>query len=268
MPPAIPPDRIQWLLLNHLAMSHSIDVTRWSHQIEIDGYALMEGVFSESECGTLAAELEAALENAGQDGEAIRSSHGAVYAARNVLDVFPAARRVWRRPAVVALLTSVLGPRCGLVRGLYFDKPPDRTWALPWHQDRTIAVRDNRLPSQRFIKPTRKAGVHHVEAPGDVLAAMLTLRVHLDAATPENGPLRVAPGSHRAKGELTLGDGASELVLAARGDVLAMRPLVAHCSGRSAPGTSQHRRVLHLEFAGRRELGDGYEWNEFIPLTP
>ena len=26
------------------------------------------------------------------------------------------------------------------VRVLYFDKNPDANWAVPWHQDRTIAV--------------------------------------------------------------------------------------------------------------------------------
>ena len=83
------------------------------------------------------------------------------------------------------------------MRILFFDKPPRQTWALPWHKDLTVSVRDNRLPSRHFNKPTRKAGVPHVEAPLSVLESMLTARLHLDDATAENGPLKVVPGSHR-----------------------------------------------------------------------
>src|SRR5262249_56828349 len=103
----------------------------------------------------------------------------------------------WRQPPLPDLLQAVLGPDFGLVRVLFFDKPPGQSWALPWHKDLTIAVRDNRLPSTHFGKPTRKAGVPHVEAPREVLEAMLTLRVHLDDVSEENGPLQVLPGSHR-----------------------------------------------------------------------
>src|SRR6185437_14142607 len=78
------------------------------------------------------------------------------------------------------ILAAILGPKFGLVRILFFDKPPRQTWALPWHKDLTVAVRDNRLPSQHFAKPTRKAGVPHVEAPQAILESMLTARIHLD----------------------------------------------------------------------------------------
>ena len=40
-------------------------------------------------------------------------------------------------------------------------------------------------------------------------------------------------------------------LFADRGDVVLIRPLLAHCSNRSFPNTNCHRRILHLEFAGR-----------------
>ena len=49
-----------------------------------------------------------------------------------------------------------------------------------------------------------------------------------------------------------------------RGDVLLMRPLLAHCSNRSYAGTLRHRRILHLEFAGSADLPDGYTWHTFL----
>src|SRR5262249_2507786 len=163
-----------------------------------------------------------------------------------------------RRPPLPEVLDAVLGPGCGLVRVLFFDKPPEASWALPWHKDLTVAVRDNTLPSAHFGRPTRKAGLPHVEAPAWLLERMLTARVHLDEVTEENGPLRVLPGSHRAGKELNAGAAEPRSILAGRGDVLLMRPLLAHASGHSAPGTARHRRILHLEFAGVRELPDGY----------
>lgn len=133
------------------------------------------------------------------DGRDARSSRGLVYAARNVIDAVPDARTVWRGGILESTLRQVLGGEFGLVRGLFFDKPPDRTWSLPWHKDTAIAVADNSLPSPHFSRPTVKAGVPHVVASDDILRRMLTLRIHLDDVTDENGPLKVIPGSHHSK---------------------------------------------------------------------
>jgi ectoine hydroxylase-related dioxygenase (phytanoyl-CoA dioxygenase family) len=183
------------------------------------------------------------------------------------LTVWPPAAEVWRVPQLISALTSELRPGCGLVRALYFDKPPAQSWALPWHKDLTVAVRDNRLPSGRFGKPTRKAGVPHAEAPLEVLDGMLTARLHLDPVDGENGPLKVIPGSHRAGKALALDTAPPRALHAARGDVLLMRPQLAHCSGKSAPGSGRHRRVLHLEFAARCDLPDGFAWHDFLPVA-
>jgi hypothetical protein len=229
-------------------------------QVERDGFALLRGVFSSAEVEAMRAGLGMALEGG---GTGVLGEAGGVYAARNVLSLWPEAASVWRRPALQEALASVLGPRFGLVRVLFFDKPPEQNWALPWHKDLTVAVLDNRRPSSRFRKPTRKAGVPHAEAPVEVLRAMLTARVHLDDVSEGNGPLKVIPGSHREGKGLDLGAVPPHTVLAARGDVLLIRPLLAHCSNRSHAGT--RRRILHLEFAAPPELPDGYAWHTYLP---
>lgn len=132
------------------------------------------------------------------EGRNTRSSRGHVYAARNVIEAVPEALVVWRQGPIFETLRQVLGEHFGLVRGLFFDKPPDRTWALSWHKDKSIAVADNTLASTHFSRPTRKAGVPHVIASDDVLRRMLTMRIHLDDVTEENGPLRVIPESHKS----------------------------------------------------------------------
>jgi ectoine hydroxylase-related dioxygenase (phytanoyl-CoA dioxygenase family) len=233
-------------------------------QIEADGFAIMRSVYSAELCRQIAAELEAALAACKDEATALKRQNGAIYGARNLLRVFPAAAVIWRREPLVELLSEVLGSDFGLVRGLYFDKPPRGNWSLPWHQDLTIAVKDHSLPSERFRRPTIKAGVPHVEAPDELLKQMLTLRIHLDDATEENGPLQVLPGTHVGRGtEVPFRPPVT--IFAAAGDVLAIRPLLSHSSAASREGTDRHRRVIHLEFAASRKLPDSFEWQDFLP---
>jgi hypothetical protein len=236
-------------------------MTCWRNDLERDGFVTLAGVYDGAEVARLLASLEAAMA-AGDPG--IRGDEGAVYAARNVIDWWPPAAQVWKRPPLREALLEALGERMGLVRALYFDKPPGQSWALPWHKDMTIAVKDNALPTTHFRKPTTKAGVPHVEGSEAVLAAMLTARVHLDDVSDENGPLKVVPGSHRSGKAMADLDGPIRTLHARAGDVLLIRPLVAHCSNRSLAGTGRHRRILHLEFAASAELPDGYEWHDFL----
>jgi ectoine hydroxylase-related dioxygenase (phytanoyl-CoA dioxygenase family) len=138
---------------------------------------------------------------------------------------------------------------------------------LPWHQDKTIAVKDNRRPSKVFLHPTTKAQVPHLEAPPSVLQHMLTLRLHLDDVDEENGPLRVITGSHRPSSEQQNDPNLGEMrtICVRRGDVLAIRPLVSHSSSSSKPGTKRHRRILHFEFSGQPRLPEGFCWHMFVP---
>jgi ectoine hydroxylase-related dioxygenase (phytanoyl-CoA dioxygenase family) len=93
---------------------------------------------------------------------------------------------------------------------------------------------------------------------------MLTARIHLDPMADENGPLKLLPRSH-CDGKSLRFDGAPHYTLHVnQGDVLLVRPLVAHCSAESHPETHLHRRVLHLEFAASPELPDGYAWHDYV----
>ena len=226
------------------------------------GYELMHGVYSSEECLQMLSELNRLFQQ--EEMVSIRSSRGTVFAARNVIKIVPEVHAWWQKPRLVERLTYVLGEHFGLVRGLYFDKPSHRSWSLPFHKDMTIAVKDNRLKSDEFSKPTTKAGVPHVEGSESVLANMLTLRIHLDAVTDFNGPLQVIPGSHLS-GKSTAGySGQPDVITCEAGDVLAMRPLVSHASGHSDPAREMHRRILHLEFAAEEQLADGFQWQDFI----
>jgi hypothetical protein len=236
----------------------------WNDRIDRDGFAVLRAVFSAAALEAMSSSLTAALFGAEAGDSILRSQTGSVFGARNLLQDWPPARTVWRCSPLKDALAAVLGSGFGLVRVLYFDKPPDRSWSLPWHKDLTVAVRDNQLPSEQFSHPTRKAGVPHVEAPTELLQSMLTARIHLDEVTQENGPLKLAPGSHATGKTLSIGEVPPCTILAEAGDVLLMRPLLAHSSGNADPETRRHRRILHLEFAAQETLPEGYAWHDFV----
>ncbi len=235
----------------------------WTANIQTDGFALIPRAVSRNKAAELAQRLTRSLQTESEQGSPL-ASRGTVYAARNPLEVIPEVESIWQQSVLSKVLSSVLGHDFGLVRGLFFDKPPGRSWWLPWHKDLTIAVKNNQLPSELFTQPTLKAGVPHVIAPVEVLEQMLTIRIHLDDVTAENGPLRVIPGSHLTGKEIIANDMEPATIFATAGDALAMRPLLSHSSGDSSPGTNRHRRILHLEFAASELLADGYEWQQFI----
>jgi ectoine hydroxylase-related dioxygenase (phytanoyl-CoA dioxygenase family) len=225
--------------------------------IEHDGFAVVPGVAAPDEADRL---LDALAE---VDDTAAIARRGSVHAVRNLLEAVPRVRELARAPAVRALVEPVLGAECFVVRGILFDKTPEANWKVAWHQDLTIAVREAR-DAPGFGPWSEKAGIPHVQPPAEVLERMLTVRVHLDACGPENGPVQVIPGSHRA-GRLAPAqiDGWRDRVSAVpctspRGGALVMRPLILHASSPSV--LPAHRRVVHLEFAADA-LPHGLEWH-------
>jgi hypothetical protein len=230
-----------------------------------DGFAIVHSVFTEGECRSLAENIESAIGAWPDDKTALRRVNGVIYGARNFLAVYPPAAKLWLEQPLVDLLVEALGSTFGLVRALYFDKPPRNSWSLPWHRDLTIAVKDHSLASDRFRNRTTKAGVPHVEAPDEVLSNMVTLRIHLDDVTNENGPLQVLPESHVSRD--AAGRWPAVKIVVKAGDVLAMRPLLSHCSEAALATTDRHRRIIHLEYAASPDLPDGYEWYEYWTAT-
>jgi hypothetical protein len=149
-------------------------------------------------------------------------------------------------------LAAKLLPGARPVRVVTFNKSAAGNWALPWHQDRVIAVRE-RVAAPSFFNWTRKSGVWHVEPPIGLLERMLFLRVHLDPADDGNGCLEIAAGSHsrgkiaddRAEGIASAT--APEQCMAKRGDVLAAKALILHRSGVSHSAAS--RRAIRIDYS-------------------
>jgi len=233
-------------------------------ELHDDGYSVLESVFDNDAVAVFLDRIETANK---VDADSALQSRGTVFAARNLIDSISDLVQLVRVPILDQLLCETIGENYGLVRTLYFDKPSDRSWNLPFHKDLTIAVKDNSLPTTHFSKPTRKAGVDHVEASESVLENMLTLRIHLDTVTTSNGPLEVVPGSHQTGKKNEPSSREPVKILVEAGDVLAMRPMISHGSGHTDSEGNLRRRILHLEYCGTKRLPDNYQWMHFLQGT-
>ncbi|GGZ09282.1 phytanoyl-CoA dioxygenase [Novosphingobium colocasiae] len=163
---------------------------------------------------------------------------------------------------VGSIAEALMGRKCAPVRAILFDKTATTNWALAWHQDRTICVKQ-RLPVDGFGPWTIKRGLQHVAPPYDLLARMVTLRVHLDDVPAQNAPLLIALGSHLA-GKLEVDAYADVLeqcnafaCLAKAGDVWAYATPILHAS--AVATNPRRRRVLQVDYSAD-ELPGGLEW--------
>ncbi len=204
----------------------------------------------------------AALDRSALAGQGCGHAPGAVSQALidRLITVLPAAAAGVRlssgAPAVtlalpeLAPIVAALAPAARPVRYVLFDKTRETNWAVPWHQDRTIAVA-GRCDMPGYGPWSVKQGVIHVEPPFPVMAAMLTLRLHLDDCPADNAPLLVVPGSHRQRHAAAAVAGiaaAGDIVTccAAAGDVWVYYTPIIHASQRAE--RPRRRRVLQIDY--------------------
>jgi hypothetical protein len=160
------------------------------------------------------------------------------------------------------IVSRILGRPAKPVRAILFNKTLQSNWGLGWHQDRTICVR-KRLDAEGFGPWSVKQGMLHVAPPFELLAQMITLRVHLDDVPETNAPLLVAPGSHML-GRIAVHDIAeavkqcgTQVCLAKAGDIWAYSTPILHAS--DASKSTDGRRVLQVDYA-TFALPKGLEW--------
>jgi hypothetical protein len=164
--------------------------------------------------------------------------------------------------SVGSLAAGVLGSASQPVRAILFDKTEETNWSLAWHQDRTICVRE-RVAVEGFGPWTIKGGMHHVAPPFDLLARMVTLRIHLDDVPATNAPLLIVPGSH-TEGRVLV-DRIAEVVrrrgtfacTAKAADVWLYSTPIIHAS--EAATVPTRRRVLQVDFSAEC-LPGGLAW--------
>ncbi len=211
------------------------------------GYWIEEDILSHSECDQFLNALSDSSMNRGRAG------------ARHLM-IHPAVAAIASDGRLLTLARRALGGEAVPYRATLFEKSGHANWLVVWHQDTALPL-ESSFDAPGWGLWSRKAGVAYAHAPTWALSRILALRLHLDASTSDNGPLRVIPGSHAAgvmsDEEVFSLAGAQNHVecLVGRGGVLAMRPLLIHSSSKARTG--EPRRVLHIEYADSLDLAPG-----------
>ena len=210
------------------------------------GFWIEENTLSHHECDSLAESLSQSSIERGRAG------------ARHLM-ALPAVAEVANNYRLLRIARRALGEEAVPYRATLFEKSGRANWLVVWHQDTALPL-ISRFDSPEWGPWSKKAGILYAHAPTWALRRVLALRIHLDASTAENGPLRVIPGSHAAG---VLSDEEvfniarrqeSVDCLAPRGGVLAMRPLLIHSSSKAQ--VDKPRRVLHIEYADSLVMGE------------
>jgi ectoine hydroxylase-related dioxygenase (phytanoyl-CoA dioxygenase family) len=220
---------------------------------QADGYCLFERVIPDSEVSELRDEIET-----------LRAQQVSACAPgmRSLLRNSEKVRSLANCDALRDIVSRILSEDALPVRAILFDKTPASNWYVTWHQDFMIAVKE-RVELEGFGPWSIKDGIAHVQPPLEILQRMVSLRIHLDDCSRDNGAIKFMAGSH-ARGVLeatqiaqVVNDIDASSCSANRGDVIAMRPLILHSSSRS--NEPDHRRVVHIEYSDA-ELPAGLEW--------
>jgi ectoine hydroxylase-related dioxygenase (phytanoyl-CoA dioxygenase family) len=146
---------------------------------------------------------------------------------------------------------GLLEARSVAIQAIAFDKTPETNWKVSWHQDLMFPFA-RAVSAPGYTLACEKDGIHFARPPAAVLADLTAVRLSLDPCDSQNGPLRVAPGTHN-EGIIPTGQivervsRAGEIICTNNaGDLMLMKPLLLHASSQAT--SPRHRRVLHLVY--------------------
>jgi ectoine hydroxylase-related dioxygenase (phytanoyl-CoA dioxygenase family) len=232
---------------------------KYREQYFVNGYTVIEDVFSEDE-------IEAVLNEIAKintDSPVFRKSND-LFAIRQFLKQVPEAEPFIFTEKLNNLIATVFGEDYFVVKSIYFDKPEHSNWFVAYHQDLTISV-DRKSDIDGYGPWTVKQNQFAVQPPLVILQNNFTIRIHLDDTDAENGALKVIPASH-VKGVIRFESleesGGSEVSCQVKkGGVMLMSPLLLHASNRTT--NDKKRRVIHIEFSNQ-SLSEGLNWSEYL----
>lgn len=236
-----------------------MDIGSIKENIELNGYAILNPVFSAKEVDDMIAcinEIESLEEKLNTTAQ--------IHAIRAVLKKAPNLKELIFTTELKELIINVFGKKYFVVKSIYFDKPETSNWFVSYHQDMSIAVSE-KTEHTAYNNWVKKLGYYNVQPPVSILESVFTIRLHLDETTASNGALKVLPGSHK-KGILRaneIGQSKEELCEVKRGGIMIMKPLLMHSSMRST--NAQRRRVVHIELCNVN-LPASMQWHEYMEL--
>jgi len=232
-------------------------------EIESEGFAIIENVYSNEEIENLIFAIESVTENEVQKSTFRQSQD--LFAIRQFHKEIPEVLKYIFNQKMKQIIQSNFGSDFFITKSIYFDKPEKSNWFVSYHQDLTISV-DKKVEIENFQNWTNKQNQFAVQPPTEILENNFTIRIHLDKTTKDNGALKVINKSH-TNGVLRIEKLKLEnetICEVDKGGIMVMRPLLFHASNKTT--NNERRRVIHIEFSNK-ELPNELNWSEKMTLN-
>jgi ectoine hydroxylase-related dioxygenase (phytanoyl-CoA dioxygenase family) len=230
--------------------------------LQSKGFSVIEDIYTQPELDNILQQIDQANKNK----ETFRKSED-LFAIRQFLQEVPSTRHSIFNSRLRSILNELFGTTCFVVKSIYFDKPQSSNWYVSYHQDLTISV-NKKVSLDGFNLWTTKHNQFSVQPPLAVLENVVTIRIHLDDTTENNGALKVIPGSHSGgiyrPENIDWSQKKDVSCNVSKGGIMLMKPLLLHSSARTT--NNKRRRVIHIEFSSL-ELPSELNWAERISLN-
>lgn len=232
----------------------------YTSEINSEGFAIINNVYSEKKIEKLISLIEDVTEN-DSDNATFRKSQD-LFAIRQFHKEVPETLNFIFNENLKDIIESNFGSGYFITKSIYFDKPEKSNWFVAYHQDLTISV-NKKIEIENFENWTVKQNQFAVQPPKEILEDNFTIRIHIDKTTKDNGALKVINKSH-SKGILRIENMDFEkeketICEVEKGGIMIMKPLLFHASNKTT--NNERRRVIHIEFS-KQQLPKGLEWSE------
>jgi ectoine hydroxylase-related dioxygenase (phytanoyl-CoA dioxygenase family) len=230
------------------------------NQIDSQGFAIINNVYSENEINTLISLIDDTTQN-NPENSTFRKSED-LFAIRQFHNEIPETLPFIFNHKLRDIIKDTFGEGYFITKSIYFDKPEKSNWFVAYHQDLTISV-NKKIEVGNFENWTVKQNQFAVQPPAAILENNFTIRIHIDKTTRDNGALKVINNSH-SKGilrieKLDFEKEKETICEVEKGGIMIMKPLLFHASNKTT--NNERRRVIHIEFS-KQELPEGLEWSE------
>ncbi|GAA0737918.1 phytanoyl-CoA dioxygenase family protein [Gaetbulibacter jejuensis] len=231
-------------------------------ELEENGFSILTDLYSDNEVS----QILNCIENTEQDENSFMKSKD-LFAIRQLIKSVPKISSLLFNEKLIELTSQLFKENYFLTKAIYFDKPSESNWFVPFHQDLSISV-NKKVELENYSNWTFKKGFYGVQPPLKILQDTITVRIHLDKTDRYNGALKVIPKSHSngiIRVESTDLNSENEFICNIdKGGAMLMKPLTLHSSNRTTNG--KKRRVIHLEF-NKHYLDKPLSWSEYYKIS-
>lgn len=230
------------------------------NEINSEGFAIIDNVYSESEIEKIISEIEKVTEKETENSTFRKSED--LFAIRQFHKEIPETLKYIFNQNLREIIRSNFGENYFITKSIYFDKPEKSNWFVAYHQDLTISV-DKKVETENFENWTTKQNQFAVQPPKEILEQNFTIRIHIDKTTKENGALKVLNKSHKngivRTENIEFINETETICEVEKGGIMIMKPLLFHASNKTT--NNERRRVIHIEFSNQK-LPNELEWSE------